>query len=273
MTRDHDQCFGVSDLARIWCEAVAPAAAADDDAFSVDVARLVVGAVITAANGGGGIDLDDTGRRWAAICHRASEAIEALFTLQKVFTIYSSYDREAVRAAIETLVVVVASVADVVVSEAEKLSLTDPLTGVGNRRAFEQAFRHVAAGAGRSGCDVTVLMIDMNGLKQINDCHGHLAGDRALVTLTAAFSASMRASDTIYRIGGDEFVVLLPGAEIHDVAGLVARARAAGAPPFDFGAAKLLDHGADCTATIAAADAALYRETALLPGSFRPVRR
>lgn len=258
MTKDDHASVEAQDLLQAWRAALGLGEDADDTGFAVDVARVVLDAVIASARKLP-VDLHDAGRRWAASTHSAAQAIDALQRLRGVLSVIGGYDPEAVSAAIDTVVVVVAARADAIAVEAEKLSLVDPLTGIGNRRAFDQGFRHLAAGARRSGHDVTVLMVDITGLKQINDTHGHLAGDRALVALAGAFSASMRASDAIYRIGGDEFVVLLPGAAPRDVAGLVDRVRSVGAPGFDYGAATLLEHGGDITATLAGADAALYR--------------
>ena len=86
-------------------------------------------------------------------------------------------------------------------SDAHQQSTIDPLTGLGNRRALETAWEH------RSG-PVGVLMIDMDGLKALNDRDGHAAGDHALRALAAAISLGVRPTDTVTRIGGDEFAVI-----------------------------------------------------------------
>jgi diguanylate cyclase (GGDEF)-like protein len=80
----------------------------------------------------------------------------------------------------------------------------DPLTGIANRRAFDRA---VAEARGRA----TVLVIDTDKFKQINDTKGHAAGDDALRAITAALAAQVREEDLIARLGGDEFGALLPG--------------------------------------------------------------
>ncbi len=92
------------------------------------------------------------------------------------------------------------------------MSFTDDLTGVYNRRGFvslgEQALRQ----ARRSATACLLLFLDMNDFKSINDTHGHLAGDRALVELAALLREGFRESDLVARLGGDEFVVLAVGA-------------------------------------------------------------
>lgn len=91
-------------------------------------------------------------------------------------------------------------------------ALTDELTQVRNRRAFDEDLAQLLDIAQRRGGDLVVLMVDLDELKSINDQRGHLAGDRALVAVAEALSASARTSDRVYRIGGDEFAMLLPDA-------------------------------------------------------------
>jgi len=84
-----------------------------------------------------------------------------------------------------------------------QLASTDVLTGLANRRAFEQLMTH------RSGRGVyTVLVIDLDGLKEVNDSKGHLAGDNLLVEVAATLNRVMRRGDVLARVGGDEFAVL-----------------------------------------------------------------
>jgi diguanylate cyclase (GGDEF)-like protein len=85
------------------------------------------------------------------------------------------------------------------------------LTGLGNRRALEEALVHEAARTARTGEPVGVLLIDVDHFKSINDRHGHAAGDACLRALAAALLGSLRAADSCFRWGGDEFLVLLPG--------------------------------------------------------------
>jgi diguanylate cyclase (GGDEF)-like protein len=82
------------------------------------------------------------------------------------------------------------------------VSRTDVLTGLPNRRAFEEA---LAAERGT----VTVLLIDADGFKQVNDQHGHAAGDRLLAQIADALRLTVRTSDHVARLGGDEFAIIL----------------------------------------------------------------
>ena len=85
----------------------------------------------------------------------------------------------------------------------------DPLTGLGNRRAFEEALSAEVARTRRVGARIALLLLDIDRFKDINDRHGHLAGDRCLRSVAAALSQAVRANDRCYRWGGDEFAVLL----------------------------------------------------------------
>jgi diguanylate cyclase (GGDEF)-like protein len=87
----------------------------------------------------------------------------------------------------------------------------DPLTELLNRRGFEDRARQELTRAARSGSPVSLLMIDANDFKRINDTWGHLAGDKALQAIANGIRASVRQYDVVGRIGGDEFAVMLAG--------------------------------------------------------------
>jgi diguanylate cyclase (GGDEF)-like protein/PAS domain S-box-containing protein len=91
----------------------------------------------------------------------------------------------------------------------ERAALHDALTGLPNRLLLGDRLRQAIAGAERSGHVFALAYLDLNGFKQINDNHGHDAGDEVLKTVAARLQAGLRASDTVARLGGDEFVVLL----------------------------------------------------------------
>ena len=96
-------------------------------------------------------------------------------------------------------------------SELAKLALTDALTGLPNRRAVLNDFAHLFALAQRESRYILAAVIDLDGFKQINDTHGHLAGDQFLRGVAAQLQHDMRASDIFGRTGGDEFVVIALG--------------------------------------------------------------
>lgn len=94
--------------------------------------------------------------------------------------------------------------------QAQLLAVTDPLTGLGNYRRLLDVLHAEIERSGRTGRPFAVLLLDLDGLKAINDRYGHLAGSRALCRLGDVLRFSCRAIDTAARYGGDEFVVILP---------------------------------------------------------------
>jgi diguanylate cyclase (GGDEF)-like protein len=102
-------------------------------------------------------------------------------------------------------------------------AMRDPLTGLYNRRAFEDiAFRELS-GAARTGLGVSLVVFDVDRLKQINDTCGHLAGDAALLAVALALRSSLRDEDFLCRWGGDEFCALLPRARREQVQSVMER--------------------------------------------------
>jgi diguanylate cyclase (GGDEF)-like protein len=90
----------------------------------------------------------------------------------------------------------------------------DSLTGLKNRRRFEEDLRIELARSGRYGVDGALLMLDLDHFKRVNDTLGHPAGDRVLADIAAAMRARARETDTLARIGGDEFAIVLPRCDL-----------------------------------------------------------
>ena len=93
---------------------------------------------------------------------------------------------------------------------AEAVSVTDDLTGLYNSRYLNLVLRRESKRASRSGRPLSLLFLDLDGFKQVNDTHGHLAGSKALVEAAAIIRGSARETDVAARFGGDEFSVILP---------------------------------------------------------------
>ena len=116
-------------------------------------------------------------------------------------------------------------------------AVTDSLTGLGNRRAFEEDLARERSRLARHGRPLSLAVIDLDGLKEINDTRGHGAGDDALRAMAGALGKALRREDTTYRVGGDEFAVLLPDATGLSSGGLAGRLAEAGAPRCSLGLA------------------------------------
>ena len=154
---------------------------------------------------------------------------------------------------------------------ADRLSsdaITDPLTGLHNRRKFRELLLAELARAARYRTPFSILLVDVDGLKQLNDVGGHQAGDAALMQVARALRETCRATDAAARWGGDEFMVLLPHADVEHAVTFARRARerlksyspGARAVTISIGITDVARAGgSDLQKLYAAADAALYR--------------
>lgn len=138
----------------------------------------------------------------------------------------------------------------------------DPLTGVCNRRSFDDSLRTFVSQHARSGDTFALAMIDVDHFKQINDEHGHLHGDRVLQELAQHLRSCIRPGDVVARYGGEEFVLLLPRTDLATACNLCERTRAAIAANLSVTvsmglAASLNDDTGE--SLLARGDAALYR--------------
>ncbi|MEU8078980.1 diguanylate cyclase [Catellatospora citrea] len=108
-----------------------------------------------------------------------------------------------------------------------ELAVRDPLTGLHNRRSFEDRLNAALSRAGRAESAVSLLMLDLDHFKAVNDRHGHPAGDQVLRTVAALLVRELRGVDMAARLGGEEFGVLLPGIGHRDAVAVAERLRAA----------------------------------------------
>jgi diguanylate cyclase (GGDEF)-like protein len=148
-------------------------------------------------------------------------------------------------------------------AQLESTARTDELTGLPNRRAWQERLPVEMARAKREGWSLCVAMLDIDGLKQTNDNLGHHAGDQLLKQSAAAWSAALRRADLLARFGGDEFAVLLTQCDLEDAEKLTRRLVAAsGEQSFSVGIAEW-DGIEDLDALMANADARLYEAKAV----------
>jgi diguanylate cyclase (GGDEF)-like protein len=149
---------------------------------------------------------------------------------------------------------------EVLLGQLSALARTDPVTGLPNRRAWEEELEQAIARARRHGYPLALGLIDLDRFKRYNDDHGHPAGDALLAEAAACWRGALRVTDFLARYGGEEFAVLLPDCPPGEVFGLLERLRAAtpGAQTVSVGVAHLAD-GEGPDTLLARADAALYR--------------
>ena len=153
------------------------------------------------------------------------------------------------------------------VARLERLSALDELTGLANRRSWDDSLRRAVSRARRNGLPLAVLLCDVDRFKQVNDVHGHLAGDHVLKQTASLIASRVRDGDVVARLGGDEFAVLCPdiGLDEATVLGqaLADRAGAARLPDgtpvsFSIGAAALAPGDRTIDDLVGRADACMY---------------
>lgn len=227
---------------------IAQAAVAEPDIFGVAVASHLT--LPIAGEAGGALALGHTvarARGFTSLCQRIGRAIADAAEL----LISQAHAREQLAAERDLL---------------ERLVRTDPLTGGANRRAWDD---EVAAWrAGTSHPETHVLSCDLDGLKRVNDRFGHAIGDALIRGASTLLRSSVREGDLVARVGGDEFVVMLSGANAATATAVVARVRRAERASrvtehglrlrLSVGVAKVIDgdlEGARC-----AADLAMYQQ-------------
>lgn len=125
------------------------------------------------------------------------------------------------------LCVVVLEAAEAQGAELERLARHDPLTGAGNRRLLDERLDEELAAHAATGRPLTVLALDLDGFKAVNDRLGHAAGDALLVRVATLLRAAVRSYDTVVRQGGDEFLILCPETDARGAARIAADVQAA----------------------------------------------
>jgi diguanylate cyclase (GGDEF)-like protein len=148
------------------------------------------------------------------------------------------------------------------VAELEAAETRDPLTGLPNRQAFLGAVEQAVSRAERHGVPAAVLTVDLAGLKRINERHGQLAGDAALIHVARLLGGLIRASDTAGRIGGDEFGLVLDHLDADSAIDTAERIRRC-----------IADHPLDLGGAVVALDAAVGLATILKGDSLEDVLR
>lgn len=151
--------------------------------------------------------------------------------------------------------------------EVQRLAITDGLTGLFNRRKLDEALDHEVERARRYGRPLSIIMLDMDGLKAINDTYGHPAGDAALKIIANVIRTETRQIDLPARFGGDEFVVLLPEVELESALKVAERISAQIRPTeedkdlfsISAGVVQLSDCHSSADEFLRSADQALYR--------------
>jgi diguanylate cyclase (GGDEF)-like protein len=154
-------------------------------------------------------------------------------------------------------------------SQARLDSLVDPLTRLGNHRAFQEELTRQIANSDRHDYPLALALLDFDDLKQVNDEHGHAVGDQLLGSLGRLIAMTIRTADRGFRIGGDEFAILLPHADAEAAHVVVRRLLASalngdtitpGLPPFSFsaGVSAFPTSSNDASGLRRQADAALY---------------
>jgi diguanylate cyclase (GGDEF)-like protein len=154
-----------------------------------------------------------------------NQAVRALVGLVLVFSVYLIYQQHQLTRIRHEVADQMQSLAKVesLASEVYKLAALDQLTGLYNRRSGEQCLAQEISRAQRHGRPLTVLLMDLDGLKQINDRFGHAAGDTVLKGFADRLQRAIRGSDLAVRLGGDEFMALLPECRSEEVRHVLGR--------------------------------------------------
>ena len=164
-------------------------------------------------------------REQATYSFYLNQAVRSLVGLVLVSSVYLIYQQHMLSKLRNQLADQINSLAKVesLASEVYKLAALDQLTGLYNRRSGEQRLSQEMSRAQRHGRPLTILLMDLDGLKLVNDKHGHAAGDTLLKGFADRLQRAIRGSDLAVRLGGDEFMALLPECRAEEVRHVLAR--------------------------------------------------
>ena len=153
------------------------------------------------------------------------QALRGLAGLVLVFTIYTVYQQLQIRRLQNSIAEQVFALdkMEARTEEVYKLAILDPLTGLYNRRCGEQRLSEEILRSQRHGHPLTVLALDLNKLKYVNDTFGHAAGDEVIKCFAARINKAIRGSDLAVRQGGDEFLLVLPECKPEEVRHVLVR--------------------------------------------------
>ena len=246
-----------SDLLRASLRGAGPETAADDGLHAVvppgvDSLAAAVEAALRRGNAYRG-ELETAAAELAATMSTPDERVAYISELRQILLRMDWTTREQVDEVVDSVLIAVVRHG---YAELQDQALTDPLTGLGNRRALARDFESESARAVRTGRPLTVMVIDVNGLKALNDTGGHAVGDEALRKVGLALSSVTRGTDRAYRYGGDEFVLLLPDSHFCDASVLHDRLSEVDAPECSIGIANSSNDALDELVLIA--DRRLY---------------
>jgi diguanylate cyclase (GGDEF)-like protein len=154
-----------------------------------------------------------------------SQAVRGLVGMVLLFSVYTIYQQHQINRLRGQLADQMDSVArvEILTEEVYKLAVLDPLTGLHNRRSGEQRLMEEIARSSRHVRPLTLILLDLDELKQCNDKYGHDAGDAMLRSFAERLKRAIRGSDLAVRLGGDEFMVILPECRAEEVRHVLSR--------------------------------------------------
>jgi diguanylate cyclase (GGDEF)-like protein len=168
--------------------------------------------------------LSETEAFYSVNLNLAVRGLVGLVLLFNVYTVYQQLLIYRIQGKLSNQVEALGKM-EVRTEEVYRLAVLDPLTGLNNRRSGEQRLAEEISRAQRHGRPLTILLLDLNGLKNLNDRFGHAAGDELIRQFAVRLGKAIRGSDLAVRLGGDEFLVLLPECRPDEVRHVLGRLR------------------------------------------------